>query len=393
MTDRFAGTYFDGISGRERAVELRRVGASHYAVQGDGIERGGTLDQIVITPRLARIPRTIEFTDGARLLIAHDADIDAWFPQRRGLEAWVDRLERHAYAVAVAILVCLSTMTAGAIWGVPWLADRIAEQIPPAAERALGEQVLASMDRLGLEPSVLEAERRDELTARFAKLANGLGDTPGYRLEFRHAPGIGANAFALPGGTVVVTDELVDLVSDDREFDAVVAHEIGHQQHRHTLRQTLRSSFVAIAAAFFAGDVSSASTVVIAIPTFLLDSHYSRAFEEEADRYAFELLARHEDSPHWFAEAMRTLAAEMPDDGQLAYLSSHPTSADRISAADAAASAFASTHPDLCPNGVCPGEESVDDDESDCDDCEDEDGGDPADTESPSLACDKNFEA
>ena len=386
MTDHFAGTYFDGISGREHAVELRRVGASHYAVQGDGIERGGALDKIAITPRLARVPRTIEFADGARLLLAHDAQIDAWFPRRAGMEAWVDRLERHAYAVALAIVVCIGTMAAGAIWGVPWLADRIAEQIPPSAERALGDQVLASLDRLGLKVSALEAERRDELTARFAKLAQGLGDAPGYRLEFRNAPGIGANAFALPGGTIVVTDQLVDLIGDDREFDAVVAHEIGHQQHRHALRQTLRSSFVAIAAAFFAGDVSSASTVVVAIPTFLLDSHYSRSFEEEADRHAFDLLARHGESPHWFAEAMRRLASEAPDDRQLAYLSSHPTSALRIAAADAAALAFANAHPELCPNGVCPGEE-VTEDESDCEDCEDEDDDVPITNDAANLAC------
>jgi Zn-dependent protease with chaperone function len=386
MTDRFAGTYFDGISGREHAVELRRVGASHYAVHGDGIERGGALDKIAITPRLARVPRTIEFADGARLLIAHDAPIDAWFPRPRGLEAWVDRLERHAYAVALAIVVCIATMAAGATWGVPWLADRIAEHIPPAAEHALGEQVLASLDRLGLKVSALETERRDELTARFAKLSQGSGDAPGYRLEFRDAPGIGANAFALPGGTIVVTDQLVERIGDDREFDAVVAHEIGHQQHRHALRQTLRSSFVAIVAAFFAGDVSSASTVVVAIPTFLLDSHYSRAFEAEADRHAFDLLAQNGESPHWFAAAMRRLAAESPDDGQLAYLSSHPTNALRIAAADAAALAFANAHPALCPEGICPGDE-IAGDESDCEDCEDEEEDVPAESDADNLAC------
>ncbi|MGH8172807.1 MAG: M48 family metallopeptidase [Rhodanobacteraceae bacterium] len=370
MTDRFSGTYFDGIDARPHAVELHRVGTSHYAMQGDGIERNGALGEITITPPLARVPRTVEFADGARLQIPHDSAIDAWFPERRGLEAFVDRLERHAYVVALAVVVSLATMIAGAIWGVPWLADRIAEKIPSSAEHALGEQVLSSLDRFGLEPSRLEAERRDELTARFTKLASGVGDAPDYRIEFRHAPGIGANAFALPGGTVVVTDQLVDLLYDDRQFDGIVAHEIGHQQHRHALRQTLRSSFVAIVAAFFAGDVSSASTVVVAIPTFLLTSHYSRAFEEESDRYAFDLLARHEESPHWFAEAMRALAAEIPDDGQLAYLSSHPTSAERIDAADAAALAFAAAHPALCPNGVCPGEEVEEEDESECDDCE-----------------------
>ena len=152
------------------------------------------------------------------------------------------------------------------------------------------------------------------------------------------------------------------------------------------MRQTLRSSFVAIVAAFFAGDVSSASTVVVAIPTFLLDSHYSRSFEEEADSHAFDLLARHDESPHWFGEAMRRLAAEAPDDRQLAYLSSHPSSALRIAAADAAALAFANAHPGLCPNGICPGEE-VTDDESDCEDCEDEEDDVPITDDPANLSC------
>lgn len=387
MTEKFAGTYFDGVSGRAHAVELRRVGSSHYAVEGEGIRRGGAIRDLVLTPRVARVARTIEFTDGARLSIAHDAAIDAWFPRQGRMEALVDRLERHAYAVAIAIFVSATTLAAGAKWGVPWLADRIAEKIPPSVERSLGEQVLANLDHFGLETSGLDTDRRAELGARFAKLTQG---NPEYRLEFRDADNIGANAFALPGGTIVVTDQLVHLFGDDREFDAVVAHEIGHQQHRHALRQTLRSSFVAIVAALFAGDVSSAGAVVVAIPTFLLNSHYSRGFEEEADRYAFDLLARNEESPHWFAVAMRRLSAEVPDDGQLAYLSSHPSSTDRVDAAEAAAHEFAVAHPLLCPDEVCPGEEEEGGDgDEDCEDCGDEEGGDAA-AKVPSLACDKD---
>ena len=387
MTDRYAGTYFDGLSGRAHAIELRRVGSSHYAVEGEAIRRGGSIRDLALTPRLARVARTIEFADGARLSIVHDADIDAWFPRQGRVEALVDRLERHAYAVAIAIFVCAATLAAGAKWGVPWLADRIAEKIPPSVERSLGEQVLANLDHFGLETSALDADRRAGLGARFTKLTQG---NPDYRLEFRDADGIGANAFALPGGTVAVTDQLVHLFGDDREFDAVVAHEIGHQQHRHALRQTLRSSFVAIVAALFAGDVSSAGAVVVAIPTFLLNSHYSRGFEEESDRFAFDLLARNEESPRWFAVAMRRLHAEVPDDGQLAYLSSHPSSTDRIDAAEAAAHEFAVAHPQLCPNLVCPGEEESEDEDAVCEDCADEDGGDAAAAKSPSLACDKN---
>jgi len=386
MSERFAGTYYDGVSGRAHAVELRRVGMRHYAIEGDGIARGGSLATLAVTPRLGRVARTIELTDGARVLVAHDASIDAWFPRQGRLEAVVDRLERHAHVVGVAIFVCVATLAIGAIWGVPRAADAIALRIPPSVEHALGEEVLENLDRFGLKASALDAERRRALVERFDKLAAEAGGP--YVVTFRDAPGVGANAFAIPGGTVVVTDQLVRKLGDDREFDAVVAHEIGHQQRRHALRQTLRGSMVAIIAAFFAGDVSSASTVVVAVPTFLLTSHYSRDFEDEADHYAFDLLSRHGESPHWFAEAMRVLQAAHPTRGRshVAYLSSHPDTVDRITEAEDAATRFAAAHPDLCPDGVCPGEGPDDASEcEDCDDDEDDHGASP-----PNLSCNKD---
>ena len=382
MTEQFAGTYFDGTSGHRHAVTLRRIGTSHFALEGDGVERSGTIDTLSITPRLARVARTVEFADGARLLLAHDAAIDAWFPRSGRLEGFVDRLEHHAYAVAVAVLVCFATLAIGAIWGVPKAADSIAFRIPPSAEQTLGDEVLGQLDRLGLETSKLSSHERADLTDRFSRLAS---DASGeYRVEFRNAPGIGANAFAIPGGTVVVTDQLVKALVDSREFDAVVAHEIGHQRQRHTLRQALRGSIVAIVAAFFTGDVSSAGTVVVAVPTFLLTSHYSREFEDEADRYAFELLSQRKESPHWFAAAMRHIEAAHPSWQRTytSYLSSHPDTEARIEAADEAAHAFAAAHPNLCPNGLCPGEKPGDG--ADCPDCGDTDA--PA----PDFACEKS---
>lgn len=384
MSEAFAGTYYDGVDGRAHAVELRRVGEAHFALEGEGVARSGSMASLGISPRLARIARTIELGDGARVLLAHDAAIDAWFPRASRGEAFVDRLEHHAYAIAAAVFICVATLAIGAIWGVPKAADSIAFRIPPSAERTLGDEVLGQLDRLGLQTSKLDSQQRDNLTDRFSILAGDASSD--YRLEFRDAPGVGANAFAIPGGTIVVTDQLVKALVDFREFDAVVAHEIGHERQRHALRQTLRGSIVAIVAAFFAGDVSSAGAVVIAVPTFLLTSHYSREFEDEADRYAFDLLAERGESPHWFAAAMRHIEAEHPTRrrAQASYLSSHPDTEARIEAADEAAHAFAEAHPDLCPNGVCPGEEA--DDDADCDDC---DGDADTDSPPPELTCEK----
>jgi len=356
MNERFEGTYFDGRDGRAHAVALRRVGSAHFVVEGDGLRRSGALRSVALTPRLARIARTLEFADGARLQLPADVPIDAWFARQDRLQALVDRLERRAHAVAAAILICVGTLAFGAIWGVPLLADRLASHIPAGVEHALGEQVLASLDRFGVKASGLDQARREELAARFAKLTEGLEGAADYRVEFRDAPGIGANAFALPGGTIVVTDQLIALFCDDREFDAVVAHEMGHEQKHHTLRQTLRGSMIAIVAALFAGDVSSAGAVVVAVPTFLLDSHYSREFEDEADHFALDLLVKHEETPYWFAAAMRSLQAQHPDAGGLAYLASHPPTPQRIELADEAAEAYARQRPLACPDGVCEGE-------------------------------------
>ena len=379
----FKAHYFDGQTSRLHEVEVQRLDATTIRVFGDGIDRSEPASSLRISPRLARITRTIEFSDSARIFANDHPLLDEWFPHEDRLQRIVDRLERHAHAVAASIVVCLAVGFATFTWGVPWMADRIAEQIPVGIEEKLGDEVLGQLDQLfGFSTSQIPEGRQSELAARFATLTTGLPDAKRYRLAFRDAAGIGPNALAIPGGTIVVTDQLVDLLADDREFDAVVAHEIGHQQHRHALRQTLRSSFVLVVAALFTGDVSSASAIVVGIPTFLLQSHYSRGFEEEADSFAFTTLASHNTSPAWFAAAIRKLDAHFDvddTDSGGTYLSSHPGSAARIAAAEVSGAAFISAHPELIREtpdydaceveGVCPQEED-DEDGGDCNDCE-----------------------
>ena len=373
----FKAHYFDGQTSRAHEVEVRRDDATNVHVCGSGMERSAPLASLRISPRLARTARTIEFADGARLLVDDHALLDQWFPNEDRLQRWVDRMERHAYAIASSVLICAAMGVVTFVWGVPWLSDRIAGQVPAGVEATLGDEVLGQLDRyLGFAASTVESSRQGGLSARFATLTSDLPGSERYRLVFRDAPGVGANALAVPGGTIVVTDQLVALLEDDREFDAVVAHELGHQQHRHALRQTLRSSFVLVIAALFTGDVSSASTVVVAVPAFLLQSHYSRGFEEEADGFAFTTLAAHGISPAWFASAMRKLDADhdMGDDkgGGIAYLSSHPSSSARIAAAEISGEEFVAAHPELArenpgydaclEEGICPDVEETDDD-------------------------------
>jgi hypothetical protein len=171
-------------------------------------------------------------------------------------------------------------------WGLPWGARKVAFLLPASVTRSLGEQTLATLDRTILQPTVLTHERQLSLQAEFTRFLRQTGDATPYQIEFRAMKGAGANAFALPSGVIVITDDLVQLAHDDREVVGVLAHECGHIVHRHTLRAVLQNSAVFVLIALITGDVSSATAFGSALPTFLLQNRFSREFEREADAHA-----------------------------------------------------------------------------------------------------------
>ena len=151
-------------------------------------------------------------------------------------------------------------------------------------------------------------------------------------------------AAALPAAMVAGSRCVNECAGPDVRPDApepVLGREIGHEGQRYVLCSVLRNSAVVLFGEYFTGDVSSASTLVVAVPTFLLDGHYSRDFEAEADEYAFASLASHGISPGRFAEVMRTMQRADPQiRHEAGYLSTHPPTVDRSVKAREAAERF-----------------------------------------------------
>lgn len=341
----FAGALYNGRDANAVAVQCESV-HGELRIRGVGVEHSVELAQISVSPRLARTRRVLLLPGGWQVHTDDNDAVDAVFPQHNRVEAWVDRLERHWRAAVASVALTLVAAIAFFTAGLPWLADRAAQKIPFAVERTMGEQALSVLRRLALKPSIVPEDRQRALRARFAAFVRDLPGGAEYSIEFFSAPGIGANAFALPGGTIVFTDDMLQMLENDDQFLAVAAHEIGHEQHRHVLRLVLRDSAVVVIGALFAGDVGSASTVVVAIPTFLLENHYTRAFEAEADEYAFTQLGAHGISPQVFADVMRKFEAAHPElkDTSMAYASSHPPTQERIARAEQAARDYEIAH-------------------------------------------------
>lgn len=182
-------------------------------------------------------------------------------------------------------------------YGTPWVATQLTRWVPLAWERSVAERALEQLERGPLRPSQLPQERQAQLRARFAALARqpppGLLRYPGYRpqwaLEFRS--GIGANAFALPGGQVVLSDQIVRAAAanglDDNALLGVLAHEIGHVMQRHGTRNLVQQGVLGMGLGLALGDMSGMLTASAYALTSLA---YSRDHEREADCYALALM-------------------------------------------------------------------------------------------------------
>ncbi|MFC6670351.1 M48 family metallopeptidase [Marinobacterium aestuariivivens] len=224
------------------------------------------------------------------------------------------------------MLVC----GAGLRYGLPALARQAAFSLPASVAEHSSRQTLAALDRWLFEPSLLPEERRQQVEALFDTL---VADLPGdfhYRLAFRRSEEVGANAFALPSGQIVVTDQLVELAADPDALAGVLAHEIGHVRERHGLRRVLQSSALPLLLIAVTGDLNAAGSVLAALPTVLVESHYSRRFEREADRYARESLLRQGRDPSRLAGLLDKLQRQRKSGVQLpGWLKSHPDNDER----------------------------------------------------------------
>ena len=276
--------YFDGSSARRQPVTLvihKRV----VSVRGDGVRRSIRLSGLDISERLQHAPRILRFPEGDFLEIS-DRALDNMLAANSYREPWVVRWQQNWPLSLLALITLLAVLAGGYQWGLPWVADKVAQHLPASLEKTIGDGELKLIDSKYMTPSKLDIADQERLQGLFAQLKQPRGEKTAYRMVFRHSE-VGPNAFALPNGVIVMTDQLVLLAHDDQAVLGVLAHELGHVQRRHTLRGLLQTLGVGVVLNLFIGDVSS---ILAVVPTFMLDQKYSRDFEREADQYAIDML-------------------------------------------------------------------------------------------------------
>jgi len=325
--------YHDGLSSNSTQVELVFHDDGSILIKGEGISKICLLDHVSFSPRLGNIPRVITLADNATCNVADNDLIDQFLKthNRGGASSVIHLLESRAVYVVAAVLFTVLFSWGMVVYGVPYFSKQIAYSMPADVDRMLGQGTLETLDKMVFTESISSTEVRQRLVLHFEKMKNSLEDAQDYELLFRHGNKIGANAFALPSGIIVVTDELIELSDNDDEIVAVLAHEIGHLEYRHSVRMVLQNSAVAVLVSTITGDPFSTSSLIVALPTVLANASYSRGFEREADDYAYQYLTANNIPLASFASILGKITEdeEGAEAGVENYLSSHPATGER----------------------------------------------------------------
>ena len=218
----------------------------------------------------------------------------------------------------------------------PRMADTLAGFIPVEQEIALGKSVVGQIEfalsgtRFG-DLSCSNPQGQAALDRLMMRLTQA--QELKYQVSVRVFDHEMVNAFAAPGGQVIVMRGLLEKVSASEELAGVLAHEIGHVERRDPIRHALRTVGSAGIVSLILGDLSG-GTLAAFLGEWLLNARYTREAEAEADRFALELLnAAGIDSGGIAAffemiEALGTPGENLPE-----YFSTHPAAGDRASQA------------------------------------------------------------
>lgn len=332
MSEQGEATFFDGRSAQRRAVRLS-FQADGIAILENGAEiafwRYADLRPADAPKDTLRISAT-SAPELARLEVRDAALMDAIATRCPDLRRRRRSGEIRGAKIVVWSLAAAVSLVLTVVYLVPAFADRLAPLVPIALERRLGEAV-DSQVRAMFGEETCDTPAGVAALDRLGERLAGATDLP-MPIDIAVLPSDVPNAAALPGGQVYVFDGLLKLAESPDELAGVIAHELGHVEGRDGLRKLLETSGSAFLLGLLFGDVTGGGAIVFGARV-LVDSNYSRQTEATADDYAARLMLSVGRPP----AALGALLDRLGGSGSaLAFISSHPVTAERMAELEAA---------------------------------------------------------
>jgi len=325
------GIYYDGLSSKRHDVTLS-VSDTSLHIKGVNLDLIFKLADLQVKPRLASLPVQIVFPNDSHCELQEQdglSDLVATLSSSK-TQTFIHKIETRITLILLTLVISVATLFITIRYAIPFAAKHVAYSIPLSVESDMAEEGLTLLDKVIFQPSKLPESRKQELIDYFNKMA-GTQDKP-LDIRFRSAKKMGENAFALPSGIIVFTDEMIHFAKDDRELFGILAHEIGHVHKRHVLRHILQDSATSLLLILITGDIGTASSLIATVPTVLIQAKFSREFESESDDYAISFLKQRGISTQYLADILARLQQKHHEtDSEIsAFISSHPATSKRL---------------------------------------------------------------
>ena len=257
------------------------------------------------------------------------------------LAAAIDAIQQRSHArqrsttLVLALIGALSLLAlTGIYFGVRAAGRASVRALPPSLDVQLGEQAMASMP---LEGPVLSGT---PLPAAVVSIVERLTPhaEPGFQFKVRVVDAPVVNAYALPGGPIVVYTGLIATAETPEQVAGVIAHEMAHVTRRHGIARIGQSLGVLAAFQLVLGDVSGLAGMAVHLLRESAVNSYSREQEHEADLVGVRTMARAKLDPRALAEFLQRLEKQQRSLPQvLTWLSTHPDTSQRVAQIDAEA--------------------------------------------------------
>jgi Zn-dependent protease with chaperone function len=337
-TQMISGEWFPALSGQSFPASLR-VEAGQFQVladDGSGLASGAASD-LKISPRIGSIARALSLPDSSQFVTGDNDAVDRIAAGRadrwNGIVHALERFHPRLIGLAAGVFVLGFAIYRFAL---PVLIEIAVRVTPPVATELMAKGALQTLDRVAFSPSSLSDDKKESITAAFSETAAfSASGAQKFSLNFRGGGIIGPNAFALPNGAIVITDELIELAGGDEELIlGVLAHEMGHVEREHSLRQLYRAAGVASLIMMIGGDIGDGAQDMLVQGAGLLTLSFSREAESEADRHSVEIMLKAGRDPLAIARFFEVLGEKLGDKGGTSMLSTHPGTPERRAAAE-----------------------------------------------------------
>jgi Zn-dependent protease with chaperone function len=334
MQREFTGSYLDGkIATRQRATirllpnglqiltergpmllwryaDVRRT-QGLYAGEQVRLEHGGPMPEVLLVSDAAFLTalQTLLPRLGSRV---HDSS-------HRGMRVALTVL---AGLVALGLVVILYS------WGIPALAAMVAPRVPVSWEEQFGRAVVEQLAPPGRRCNDPDLQQRlDDIVAALTAAA----PRSPYTFRVIVADDSDLNAFAAPGGYIVVLRGLLEKTDSAEELAGVLAHEVQHIVHHHTTRALFQHVSTGLLIAALTGDASGLAAFGLDSARTLGLLQYSRSHEAEADADGMRMVLAAGIDPAGMIAFYELLNKEGPHlPNVLQYASSHPSTTERI---------------------------------------------------------------